>query len=264
MEGRLVAEQGAHDATKGAHEATKGAHETTKGEHEATKGELATAHAKVARLEAELAAAQAAGTAGGCGFGVRHGTRARACAAAAGSLPGMAGSRGVALAPAPAGAAAAIDADLVPATAAAVARERAFQETLGRATGPLSQERLGGRKALSVETGAQFAERQLRSLSALANEAGPTPEDVTALQTELVGTEVRWVFDDGREIAGQVGGVHAGSQRRVGGRRGWVGGGGTGRLAGTAGRCCWQEESGRDGPFSAPHVVGVPGMDDLW
>ena len=30
------------------------------------------------------------------------------------------------------------------------------------------------------------------------------------------------------------------------------------------GRCCWQEESGRDGPFSAPHVVGVPGMDDLW
>ena len=96
----------------------------------------------------------------------------------------------------------------MPATAAAVARERAFQETLGSATGPLSQERLGGRKALSVETGTQFAERQLRSLSALAYEAGPTPEDVTALQTELVGTEVRWVFDDGREIAGQVGGAH--------------------------------------------------------
>ena len=128
----------------------------------------------------------------------------------------------------------------MPATAAAVARERAFQETLGRATGPLSQERLGGRKALSVETGTQFAERQLRSLSALANEAGPTPEDVTALQTELVGTEVRWVFDDGREIAGQVGGAHAGSQRRARHKRAGQSGpdrgavGGRGRTSGAA------------------------------
>ena len=98
-------------------------------------------------------------------------------------------------------------------------RERRFQATLGRAAGPLSQVRLGGRK-VRKETAAQFAERQLVSLSALVNETGATEADIAALRAELLGTPTRWAADEGadadadadRDWTGKVGGAPARAQ----------------------------------------------------